>query len=317
MTADIDDGRYNTRNGVESSQKIASANMYVDVLPWDNNSTPINMNASDGVFDSVVEAVEATIDTSELAPGRHIVYVVGTDADGNEGVFSAVCLEVIVGTCSTIQDFETASAGEGETDGWSTNGSTCSTGTFEVGTPAQMIDGNTGVMTQLGGDHTTGSGQALYSASNTNVGGNDIDDGECVATSPIYSVTENSILSVWYFHGQRTTGDDPNGDYFRLEMSVDGGASWTSLVSIGDVSTRAIWTEATSDVFAGSNVRLRIRASDGVGDGDIVEAGIDDIVICPLGPPGPPTTSVPTEEVRFDAFITIFHILPILHNVFL
>ena len=104
MTADIDDGRYNARNGVESSQNIASANIYVDLPPWDNNSSPVSMTASDGAFDSVVEAVKATIDTNEIAPGKHILYVVGTDADGNDGVFSAEFLEVIAGTCTNAGD---------------------------------------------------------------------------------------------------------------------------------------------------------------------------------------------------------------------
>jgi hypothetical protein len=55
------------------------------------------------------------------------------------------------------------------------------------------------------------------------------------------------------------------------------------LVSIGDVQTVASWTEVTTTIPAGSDVRLRVQVSDGSGTGDIVEGGIDDLSICPQG----------------------------------
>ena len=171
-------------------------------------------------------------------------------------------------------DFET------DFEGWINRpASTCSTGTFVRGTPAQFING--GVITQLGGDHTTGTGSALYTAVNTTSAGvNDVDNGECGIRSPDYVVTQDSDLSIWYFHGQRDNGDDPSGDYFELEYRINGG-SWIDMVNIGDVTTNAAWTEATATIPAGSTVRLRVRASDGSATGDLVEAGIDDLKICP------------------------------------
>ena len=73
--------------------------MYIDALPWDTTATSIDLIATDGAFNSVVEGVQATIDTSSMSPGEHIVYVVGTDSNGNEGVFSAIFLELFAGTC--------------------------------------------------------------------------------------------------------------------------------------------------------------------------------------------------------------------------
>ena len=86
---------------------------------------------------------------------------------------------------------------------------------------------------------------------------------------------------MWYFHGQRDAGDDSAGDFFLLEVSTDGGATYSNLVAFGDVQNVASWTEATTTIPAGSNVRLRVQASDGAGPGDIVEGGIDDLAICP------------------------------------
>ena len=41
--------------------------------------------AADGSFDDTIETVTGVIDTDALAPGRHLVYVSGTDASGREG----------------------------------------------------------------------------------------------------------------------------------------------------------------------------------------------------------------------------------------
>jgi len=137
-----------------------------------------------------------------------------------------------------------------------------------------------GTVTQLAGDHTTGSGNAFFTAVNTSNGVDDVDGGNCIATSPVYPVSEASDVSVWYYHGQRDAGDDPSGDFFLLEMSTDGGASWTTMASVGDVTTNAAWTEATASAAAGDDVQFRIQASDAQGSGDLVEAGVDDVMIC-------------------------------------
>jgi len=176
--------------------------------------------------------------------------------------------------CSAEVDFESGAAG------WSNNGSsTCTTGSFIVGTPDQVV--TNGVTTQLGGDHTTGSGNAFFSANNSGgAGTDDVDGGNCIVTSPIYSVNVASDISLFYYHGQRDAADDAAGDFFQLELSTDGGSSYSTLASHGDETVNATWTEVTASVVAGSNVQFRIQVSDGAGPGDLVEAGIDDISIC-------------------------------------
>ena len=108
-----------------------------------------------------------------------------------------------------------------------------------------------------------------------------------------------------YFHGQRDTGDDPN-DFFKIDLSSDGGGSWTNLVEIGDVGSAAIWRDLTVDledyVALSDQVRFRIQAADGAGGtgmGDIVEAGIDDFYLYDGGvdneAPGAPTLVSPPD----------------------
>ena len=69
------------------------------------------MAASDGTFDEASEAVEVTIDTTGLSNGRHMLYVQGTDSDGNEGVVGAAFL--IVGGDIFADSFES-----GDTSAW-------------------------------------------------------------------------------------------------------------------------------------------------------------------------------------------------------
>ena len=94
LTATVDDTRFTTLNGTEPSQPILSAQAYVDTPPWQDGASAIPMSASDGVFNAVAENVELLLDTSSLAPGRHLLFVEATDVAGNTGVVSAVFLDI-------------------------------------------------------------------------------------------------------------------------------------------------------------------------------------------------------------------------------
>lgn len=171
-------------------------------------------------------------------------------------------------TCEVEESFESGMGG------WTTGGS-CSTGTFITGTPDQVVNG--GVTTQLGGAQSGSS--ALFTQPNTGgAGSDDVDGGECSATSPIYSVSSASDVSLYYFHGQRDAGDDA-GDGFNLEVSVNGG-SYQTLASLGDVASNAAWTLQTFSAAAGDTVQIQVRAADAAAGGDLVEAGIDNLKIC-------------------------------------
>jgi hypothetical protein len=215
----------------------------------------------------------ASFSTTALSVGAHTVTAAVTDSGGLSGSAVVSVTVTAVSACTVDDGFESGTAG------WSNSASsTCTTGAFVVGTPSQQTST---VVTQVGGDHTTGSGKALYTAANSSAGVDDVDGGNCILDSPTWNVPAASTLTVWYFHGQRDTGDDASGDFFRLQVSTNGGSSYTNAVSIGDVRTVAAWTQATFAIPAGSNVKVRVQASDGAGPGDIVEGGIDDLKICP------------------------------------
>ncbi|MEM7586183.1 MAG: S8 family serine peptidase [Acidobacteriota bacterium] len=240
-----------------------------------NNGTVVDTLVSVG--DVTSTAAWSNVSTTVNNPGNVQLRVRASDAAGGGDIVEGgidnvqICPTTPPPPCSVEEDF---SAGIGS---WTTSGS-CSTGTFVTAVPTQQTST---VVTQVGGDHTSGSGNALFTATNSSAGNADVDGGVCVVESPVFSVSQASDLSVWYFHGQRDAGDDATGDFFLLEVSTDGGSSYTPLVSLGDVQNVAAWTEATTSVGAGSNVRLRVQVSDGAGAGDIVEGGIDDLAICP------------------------------------
>lgn len=211
-------------------------------------------------------------------PGQVRIRVRATDQAGAGDIVEAgidnveICPVAPPPGCSVVESFDSGAAG------WTdAPTSTCTTGSFVVATPSEQSNG--GVTTQVGGDHTSGNGNALFTATNTSAGGNDVDDGVCVLLSPVFDVATASDLSLWYFHGQRDAGDDAN-DFFRLELSTDGGSSWSPLVDLGDVRSNAAWQEVSATIAAGSQVRIRVQVSDGAGPGDLVEGGIDDLAIC-------------------------------------
>jgi subtilisin family serine protease len=175
------------------------------------------------------------------------------------------------GNCVVQQGFET------DATGWTNSAaSTCSTGAYTRNNPTLVSDG--GVTTQPSGSH--GGIRSVFTATNSSAGVNDVDGGNCILASPTWSVSSASTLSVWYFHGQRDTGGDASGDFFRLEYSTNGGSTWTLLASNGDATRNAVWTNATASIPSGANVALRVQCSDGTATGDLVECGIDDVSIC-------------------------------------
>ena len=220
-----------------------------------------------------------TIPVGQYYTGSAMYLVLANDNDagsGNNSWFRNVRIYEDTppsGSCAAQVSFDSGAAG------WVHSGaSTCSTGNFVAATPT--VQSNGGVTTQVGGDHTSGSGNAFFTATNTSAGNADVDGGNCIAESPVYAVAEASDVSIWYFHGQRDAGGD-SGDFFRLEISTDGGATYNAMVNLGDVTSNAAWTQATTTVAAGSNVKFRVQASDGTSSGDLVEGGVDDLSICP------------------------------------
>ncbi|MEJ2710384.1 MAG: M14 family zinc carboxypeptidase [Anaerolineales bacterium] len=93
LTATADDGRYPNGSG-EAVQNIAAARFSLDAPSWNAGALSQPLQVTDGAFDQPAEKLQAWIDTRELTPGQHLVFVEAQDADGNWGVPSAAFLQV-------------------------------------------------------------------------------------------------------------------------------------------------------------------------------------------------------------------------------
>ena len=191
----------------------------------------------------------------------------------------AVAPQVVVGACTNgVTLYE--GRFESGADGWTTDpAQNCTTGTFVTGTPDAASNG--GVTTQVAGA-ATGSGALFTQPNGGGVGTDDVDGGECSSLSPVINTGgfTNIEVSFNFFHGQRDAGDDA-GDFFAVELSTDGGSTFTQgLETVLDATSNAAWTASTATIPATAAIRLRVRAADGTADTDLVEAGLDDVLVC-------------------------------------
>lgn len=161
--------------------------------------------------------------------------------------------------------------------GWSTVNN-ASVGAWERGVPVG------------GGDRgdpandADGSGQCYLTANQD--GDSDIDGGTVTLTSPIMDASaETPVLSYYrWFHN--SFGGSPFEDIMTVEVSDDGGSSWTLLETVGPGGTEVSggWYLKEFDLTTipaftpNANFRVRFTAGD-LGDGSVVEAGIDGVSI--------------------------------------
>ena len=94
VTATLDDGRFNTSYGSETVHTIAAASAYLDKRPWSSGAARIAMQPADGRYDASREVARATVATAGLAPGRHFVFVRGSDTSGAIGTPNAAYFTV-------------------------------------------------------------------------------------------------------------------------------------------------------------------------------------------------------------------------------
>ncbi len=124
-------------------------------------------------------------------------------------------------------------------------------------------------------------------------GNTDVDNGSTILTSPLLDVSgaPEAVVSYWRWY-DNTAGAAPSEDVFVVEISDDDGGSWSTLETVGPGGAEAAggWNLASFRVadFVGttSQVRVRFTASD-LGDGSVVEAGVDGFRVEETGCSGP------------------------------
>ncbi|MEM8504887.1 MAG: M14 family zinc carboxypeptidase [Cyanobacteria bacterium P01_D01_bin.1] len=79
----------------ETFENVTAGRYSIGQPSWIEGVELFAMQAADGTFDNDIESLTATIDTTDLAPGRYTVYVESQDAAGNWGVPTATFLDVV------------------------------------------------------------------------------------------------------------------------------------------------------------------------------------------------------------------------------
>ncbi len=183
------------------------------------------------------------------------------------------------------QDFSVSFEDDMETDtGWVVGGSDddATTGIWNRMNPQ-------GTDAQPENDHTPGAGTDCWvtdGVAGSGLGDRDIDGGSTTLTSPILdaiALGDDAELVYWRWYSNNT-GASPNADSMLVQISNDIGNSWTTLEVVTENANA--WVERrfriADFVEPTDMIRVRFIASD-LGDGSIVEAGVDDLRIESVG----------------------------------
>jgi choice-of-anchor B domain-containing protein len=131
---------------------------------------------------------------------------------------------------------------------------------------------------------TTGLGFAYVTENHVAgafVGTSDVDGGKTTLSTPVFAADGLGDLTLnyqrWFSNREPAPSDN---DEFRVDVSTDGGGSWTNLetVTIGTDSWGAVSLDLDAVVTPTSTMQLRFVAED-LGSDDYVEAGVDDVEI--------------------------------------
>ena len=160
-------------------------------------------------------------------------------------------------------------------------------------------------------DHTPSPGADCWvtdSRAGSSLGDWDVDGGKTTLFSPIIDLSGgDAVIGYWRWYSN-DTGAGANEDVFVVDISNNGGSSWTNAETVGpsgsDTSGGWIYHEFSVNDFVTptAQVRMRFIAAD-EGDGSLVEAAVDDFVVHRLTcDPGPSCDDgeLNQEEERID-----------------
>ena len=161
--------------------------------------------------------------------------------------------------------------------GWSlfTTGDNATTGRWEWADPV-------GTSYQPEHDHTPDPGTMCFVTGNgapgDAAGAQDVDGGHTTLTSPVFDLAGATWAEIayWRYYVLATTLDD----VFTVEISNDGGATWTTLETVTETTgwVKAAFELDGTGLALTDQMRLRFIAED-IGGGSLVGALIDDVAI--------------------------------------
>lgn len=190
----------------------------------------------------------------------------------------------------------------GETDpGWVVSGDAAD-GQWDRGVPVNNDRGDPP-------SDFDGSGQCWLTDNDSNNSNSDVDDGDTILTSPVFDLSTTLEPTITYARWlDNSYGSNPGEDPMTVEVSDNGGGSWTTLEVVGPSGAEASggWYEVTftiSDYVAiTSQFQIRFTVGDTAASGSVVEAGVDAVHIDGIDceetvtAPSPPTGVAASDE---------------------
>ncbi len=209
-------------------------------------------------------------------------YVEARDAIGNTATDPAGApsslRQIIVDLPSLVLFEDDVEADEGWTLGVA--GDNATAGLWERADPVGTV--YDGQPCQPEDDHTDAPGVMCFvtGAAGGEPGTDDVDGGRTTLVSPIFDLSSVIEGKITYWRWYHDRGNSPDNDILEVDISSDGGASWSALERL-DHTVNA-WTEVSLLVCPATDVtsqmQLRVIAQDDPNN-SICEAAIDDVII--------------------------------------
>ena len=174
--------------------------------------------------------------------------------------------------------------------GWSSSG-TAADGLWNFGVPVNCNRGDPPT------DYDGNNRCALTDNSSADGCNSDVDDGTAVLESPDMDASEPGCSVSYARWFSNDYGAEPNTDTFLVQASFNGGATWTTVETVGPGGSEVSggwyvkeWIlESLSGYQPTANFRLRFTTSDAASSGSVVEAAVDAIILlrpdCDSEPP--------------------------------
>lgn len=146
-----------------------------------------------------------------------------------------------------------------------------------------------GTAAQPEDDHTPPPGVMCFVTGQGPVGGTvgqaDVDNGRTTLTSPVFDLSNaaDAVIGYWRWYSN-AAGAAPNEDVFLVEITADGGQSWTPVEMVGPTAAATLGNWFYHEFRVGdfvpltSAVRVRFIAADDLNP-SIVEAAVDDFLL--------------------------------------
>ncbi len=179
------------------------------------------------------------------------------------------------------------------------------TGNWERAAPQATSNG--GQPVQPGFQHTPGGSLAMVTgaAAGASVGAFDVDNGSTTLWSPVIDTFPYGRLHLsyarWYSNNK---GSGAGGDVFVVQISDDGGLSWTDLERPGESMLIYRTPQFALDPLIPPTTQFRMRfiASD-LGPGSLVEAVLDDVLLLGVLLPDTDTDGLPDSRDNCPATV--------------